>query len=444
MNHTRIFLSVLVLMTLVALTFATPARAFDGRSGDRVIVASGEVVNDDLYVGATEFILDGTVNGDLIAFAQTVTVNGTVNGDLISAGQTVIVNGKITGAIRMAGSVLFVGESASIGKDIVSAGYSLEVRKGSAIGKDLIFAGGQMLLAGDVTRNVLAATSALELRGMVGGNVKAELGTTNPAQMGPSPTMFMPQSAISAPALRPGLKVDPAAKVMGNLEYTQDTKLTLPAGIVSGKVLYTAFVPTVTGPKEPTLAEKVSGWALNFLRSSITHILVGLFLLWLFPTFVKRLSENLRTKFWPSLGWGAVSWVVFIVALVLVVLATIAGGILFGSLTLGQLTGTFVWLGILAMFVLIIGFALTTTFVAEVVFGMTLGRWILTRAHSSLAENRYWPMVIGVLITLTVVALLSFPVIPGFFAWLVNAAVILFGLGTLWIWGRDRLVKKPI
>ena len=108
------------------------------------------------------------------------------------------------------------------------------------------------------------------------------------------------------------------------------------------------------------------------------------------------------------------------------------------------LTGTFVWLGILALFVLIIGFALTTGFVAEVVFGTTLGRWILTSAHSSLAENRYWPMVIGVLITLAVVALLSFPVIPGIFAWLVNAVVILLGLGTLWIWGSDKLVKKPI
>jgi len=444
MNHTRIFLSVLVLTALFALTFATPARAFDGRTGDRVVVGAGEVVDDDLYVGAQEFTLEGTVNGDLIAFAGTVTINGTVNGDLISAGQTVIVNGKVTGAIRMAGSVLFVGENASIGKDIVGAGYSLEVRKGSAVGKDLVFAGGQMLLAGDVTRNVLAATSAFELRGKVGGNVKAELGATNQAQLGPSPTLFMPQSPILAPALIPGLRVDPAARIEGNLEYTQDKKLTLPAGIVGGNIRYIAFVPNVTGPTEPTLAEKVSNWVLNFLRSSITHILVGLLLLWLFPAFVKGLSENLRTKFWPSLGWGVVSWAVFFAALLLIIFATIAGGIVFGALTLGQLTGTLVWLGILALFVLTIGFVLVTSFVAEVVFGTTLGRWILTSAHSSLAEHRYWPMVIGVLITFTVIALLSFPVFPGFFAWLVNFAVILFGLGTLWIWGRERLVKKPI
>jgi cytoskeletal protein CcmA (bactofilin family) len=115
-----------------------------------VVIGSGEVIDDDLYVGATEFILEGTVNGDLIAFAQTVTINGTINGDLISAGQTLIVNGHVAGTIRMAGSVLFVGDQAYIGEDIVSAGYSLEVRKGSAIGKDLVFAGGQLLLAGNV------------------------------------------------------------------------------------------------------------------------------------------------------------------------------------------------------------------------------------------------------------------------------------------------------
>jgi len=443
MNHTRKFLSVFALISLLALVVAAPARAFDGRGGDRVTIGVDEVVDDDLYVGANEFVLEGTVNGDVIAFGQTVTVNGTVNGDLIAGGQTVIVNGEVTGAIRMGGSVLFVGENARIGGDIVSAGYSLEVRKGGVVGQDLVFAGGQVLLAGDVARNVLAAASAFELRGTVGGNVKAELGATNRSQVGPSPTMFMPQTTIPAPALTPGLTVDPAARINGNLLYVQDKKLTLPAGIVGGAVQYTAFVPDVTLPEQPTFAEKVSNWVLDFVRSGITHILIGLLLLWLFPAFVKGLSETLKTKLWPSLGWGAVSWMVFFAALLLIVFATIAIGILFGSLTLGQLTGTIVWLGILALFVLVIGFVLATSFLAEVVFGTALGKWILTRAHSNLAEHRYWPMVIGVLITIAAIYLLSFPAIPGIFAWLVNVAVILFGLGTLWIWGRDHWVRKP-
>ena len=102
MNRTSKFMSVFVLAALLALTFSTPAYAFDGRGGDRVIIESGDVINDDLYVGAKEFVLDGTVNGDLIVFAQTVTINGKVDGDLMAAAQSVAVNGEVTGSLPAA------------------------------------------------------------------------------------------------------------------------------------------------------------------------------------------------------------------------------------------------------------------------------------------------------------------------------------------------------
>src|SRR6185503_10460670 len=221
MNQTRKFLSIFALAALLVLTFITPARAFDGRGGDKVEIGSDEVVNDDLYVSAQEFVLDGTVNGDVIAFGQIITINGTVDGDLMTAAQTVVVNGEVTGSIRMAGSVLFVGEKASIGGDIVSAGYSLEVQQGSAIGQDLVFAGAQILLAGDVTRNVQAGTAAFELRGNVGGKVNADVGDADQGQGGPPPSMFMPQSTVQVPSVKPGLTIDPSAKIEGDLAYTQ-------------------------------------------------------------------------------------------------------------------------------------------------------------------------------------------------------------------------------
>jgi hypothetical protein len=59
------FLSILAVLTMLALTLVTPARAFDSRTGDTVIIAKGEVINDDLYVTATTIVLDGTVKGDL-------------------------------------------------------------------------------------------------------------------------------------------------------------------------------------------------------------------------------------------------------------------------------------------------------------------------------------------------------------------------------------------
>ena len=100
-------------------------------------------------------------------------------------------------------------------------------------------------------------------------------------------------------------------------------------------------------------------------------------------------------------------------------------------------------LGLLALFGLIVGFVLATAFVAKVVFGAALGKWILKRANPSLAEHRYWPMVIGVVITVAVIALLTFPLIPGFLGGLLNFGIVLAGLGALWLVGREALQKKP-
>ena len=439
MKHIPKILSILALVLLLAFTFIRHASAFDGRSGDRVVIGAEEVIDDDLYVTAQEFILDGTVNGDVIAFAQTVTVNGRVDGDLMSAAQTVVVNGEVTGSVRVAGSVLMLGEQTVIGMDILGAGYSLEGRPGSAIGQDVLFAGGQMLLAGEVARNVQAAAGALEVQGTVGGDVQADVGGAGQAV---NPPMFGPPSPVPVPSVPAGLTLAPSARIEGDLEYTQADELIVPAGVVGGRVTRTQPTPGGRTPQEATSSARITTWALNFLRNSLTLILIGLFLLWLFPVFMRRLSEHLQSNPLPSLGWGVVAWVVFFLSLFVIVFVMILSAILFGVLTLGQLTGTVLGLGLLTLLGLVIGFVLVTSFLAKVVFGAALGGWIFRRTNSPLAEHRYWPMVVGVLITVGVIALLSFPLIPGFLGGLLNFIVVLLGLGALWLWGRERIMAR--
>jgi cytoskeletal protein CcmA (bactofilin family) len=437
--------SILVLFILMTITFVSPAYAFDGRSGDKIVIQAGDVVNDDLYIGANEFALDGTVNGDVVAFAQTVTVNGTVNGNLITAAQTVVVNGVVTGSIRMAGSVLFVGENARIGGDILGAGYSLEFRKGSTVGRDAVLAGGQILLAADVTRNVTAATAALEIDGTIGGDVKAEVGEASHARSGPPPTMYMSQSTVPVPSVKEGLTIDPSAKIAGSLQYTQTNDLSFPAGVVGGKITRTQPPAEQNKPSpQETAALKVAQWGFGLARSLITLLLIGLFLLWLFPGFTKGLGEKLQTKPWPSLGWGIVTFAGFFFLILLTIFVTILGALFFGLLTLGGLSASIFGLGILTLLATIIAFVLATSFVAKVVFGLALGKWILASVNSPLADHKFWPMVIGVAITVLVVSLLTFPLIPGFLGGLLNFMIILFGLGTLWLWGREALAKKPV
>jgi cytoskeletal protein CcmA (bactofilin family) len=431
------------LLTFLVLAIVTPANAFDGRGGDTITIAAGEVINDDLYVGANAFILDGTVNGDVVTAGQTITINGTVNGNLLAAGQTVVVNGKITGDILAGGSVLYFGEKAVIGGDIIGGAYSLEFRKGSSIGRDAVLAAGQILLACDVTRNVKAAAGALELAGAIGGNVQAAVGEANQVQAGPPPTMMMPQSTIPVPVVKQGLTIDPAARIAGNLEYTQNSDLAFPGGVVKGQITRQLQPQDTSRPRQETVAEKAGQWALRSVRSLITIILIGLLLLWLLPGFLGSLTEHLRSNPWPSLGWGVVSYAGFFFVVLLILFVMILGALVFGLFALGGLSATIVWVGILLLFGLILGFVLATAFLAKIVFGMTIGKWMLKSVHSPLAEHRLWPMIIGVAITVAVIALLTFPVIPGFLGGLLNFVIVLFGLGALWLWIRERLPRKP-
>src|SRR3990172_3672538 len=100
MKQATKFLAVFALLIMLALTFVVPARAFDGRDGDKVVIKADEVVDDDLYVSAGVFVLDGTVNGDVIAFGETITINGTINGDLMAAGSTIVINGEVSDDAR--------------------------------------------------------------------------------------------------------------------------------------------------------------------------------------------------------------------------------------------------------------------------------------------------------------------------------------------------------
>ncbi len=446
MKFTIRILSVFALVSLLALTFARPAAAFDGRSGDTVTIKAGEVINDDLYVTANEFVLDGTVNGDLVVFARTITVNGTVNGDLMAAGQAVVINGTVADDARIAVAGLQVGDQARIGSDLVAAGASLELKDGSAVDGDVVWGGGQALMAGNVTGNVLAGTAALELRGSVGGNVQAYVNETESTRTSPPMQMYMTNMPISLPTVPMGLTVANSAQIKGNLEYSSTIELPIPSGAVAGKVTRTA--PRVDATHTyvpPTPAQQVGTWALNMLRAMVTLVLFGLLLGWLFPNFMKALPEQIKTQPWASLGWGAIAWAAFFFALMALVLLMILGGSIFGLLKLGGVSGTIIWVGILALIASIILFVLITSYLTKIVVGELIGKWILSRTNPALAEHKFWPMIVGVAILVAVIWMFRFPLLPiGFFGFLINFAVILLGLGALWLWGRARMAKPAV
>ncbi len=130
-----------------------------------------------------------------------------------------------------------------------------------------------------------------------------------------------------------------------------------------------------------------------------------------------------------------VSWAAFFFAILLLIVAMVIGAIFFGVLTLGSLSGTIIFFGLLAMFILIFGFVLASSFVAQIVVSALGGKLILEKLSPSLADHKFWPLLLGVVLFALLGAI---PVLGG----LIQIVVGLIGLGALWMYGRD-LLNRP-
>jgi len=414
------------LICLVLFTLVPVALAFEGRGGDTVVIGAGEVIEDDLYVGAGKFTLDGTVKGDLVAFGSTIEINGTVEGDLTAAGQAVVIKGTVKDDARIAGQALTLGEGARVGDDVVAAGFSIEGKKGSSVGGDLIYAGYQALLAGNVAQDLNVAAGGLQLSGNIGGDVKAEVGEAEGG--GPPPTFFtmMMPGAPAMPSVPMGLTVDKEARIGGKLDYTSAREWNIPAGVVAGVV--THHKPEIEAEEE-VVVSPLSQF-LGHLQRLVALLLVGLLVVWVVPGWTRRVADALQARPLPSLGWGVVTIAAVFLAFLVILVAMILLAVVLGLVKLSNLVGTVIVLGLLAIFALAVLFGLTIAYLTKIIVSFLGGRLILGLLKRDWAEGRIWPLVVGVVLF---VILTAIPILGG----LINLVVVLLGLGALWLLGRD-------
>lgn len=433
-------LATFLLLAFLFISLVPAAQAYTPRSGEQVIIEEGEVVEDDLYVTANTFTLKGTIKGDLIVFATVITIapTGVVEGDLMAAGQGVSVNGRVLDDVRIAGATLVLGPSAVVGSDVLAAGYSLDFQAGSQVQGDAILAGSLVSLSSQVAGDLLAGTAGFRLDGAVSGNARVTVGGAE--DISPfNPFMFMP-AVPEAPqpiTIPGGLSFGPNARVGGNLTYVAPTQAVIPSGVVAGQLTYNAPPPVEVeeAAPPPTEAEIFLKWFINLVRTLITLLLVGLLIGWLAPGLLRQSAITLNSRLWESLLWGVIGVTGFGFGLFLLGFVVVVLMIILGLLTLGDLVGTTLMLGLWLGFTLILGYKLLAGYAAKIVVSACLGRWILNKVNSPAAEHRFWPLVLGVVI---LVVLWSIP----FLGWLVNLALILFGFGALLLVARGWLQRR--
>ena len=442
----KVISSIVALLLILGLSFY-PALAFEGRGGEKVVIEEGETIDDDLFVSAREFILKGKVKGDLAVLAQKVRIEKTavVEGDIYAAGQTVEVEGKVKGDIYATGQTIKLG--GEVGDDIIAAGYALSVagKAGGdfigagfsvelpgSLGKDFLFFGYQALLAGEVGRNARFAGNGIKISGRIGGNVEVDVGE---AEEGGLPPGFPFYSGLpTVPFVPPGLTLEEKARIDGNLRYTAREEVSIPAGVVRGKVEFKKYEP----PKRVTPPPRVRAirWGLERFRYLVSLLIVGAIMLLAIPNWTRRMADNLKAKPLPSLGWGIVVLVAFAFLILVVGVITVVVSLFLRLLTLSSLARWSFLTGFMAGAVGFLSLGLSWVYITRVFTSIAIGAAILQAFKSQAASGRWWPFVLGVVVLVLVT---SIPILGRLLSWLASLA----GLGSFWLWAREKSAEAP-
>ncbi len=399
--------AILGLVCLISLSVARTAQAVE--FDEDGVIPAGEVIDDDVFISTGTILIDGTVNGDLFLNGATVTVNGPVQGNLIVSGSTLVLNGpvggsliftgqtatinaKVEGSIYAMGMAVDLGEAAVVGNNLYFVGFGISTENGSQVERDVLMTGYQAVLHGETGRHVQVDVSALELGGVIGGDVNAIVSKPDQQSM---PPMAFPNMPTFIPA---GLRVLESADIQGKLTYTSPVEqaeaiASQPAGGIEYRL------PETT-QKTPQVSFTVQfgNWIAGRIRSLVTLLVLGSLIAWLLPAPLQMTADKIKRKPLQSLGGGLLAFIAAIV---------IASALLF-TLLLVWLLLSVVTLSELSQVIAGIGFGVwglgATIIWALIVFGSILavsylvGDWLFRRFSPAYAGPKYWPLIVGIFI----------------------------------------------
>jgi hypothetical protein len=422
MKRTTKIFTLFSLVMLFTLVFVPAAYAFDGRGGDRIIIGKDEIIDEDLYLGASEIIIEGTINGDLMAAGDNVIINGTVSGDVFAGGSTVTLNGSVGDDLFAAAAAVTLGPDAVVGDDVFSAAAGVEAQAGSQVGGTFLLGASQGLLAGSIAEDLKAGTNSLRLEGSIGGSaqVAVDNNETNIA-----PQLMVGDSDIRLPQIPGGLSFGEGAVIEGSLAVISPESVSVPASV-------TEDVTHSLPPYDAELVNEfqreatVSSPVIDAIRRLVALLLVGALIGWLMPGWIRRLSDTIQGRPLPSLGLGALNLVAAPLILLTLIGVVIMTGIVFAALSLGNLAAPIIITGLLLIGIAVMAFILSAAYLCQAAIAYIGGRWILSKFHLASEPHLMWSLLLGLLISGLVFAI---PVA----GWVIQLFVIFIGLGAILI-----------
>ncbi|RIK36008.1 MAG: hypothetical protein DCC55_28625 [Chloroflexi bacterium] len=340
----RIYVWPLLVAALIVLAFTIPAVAAEVRSGegeeDIFRLPAGEVINDDLYVGAREIYIDGIVEGDLVAAGAYIEVNGEVTEDAILAGAGIVINGRVGDDARLAGASVTV--AGAIADDLFVAGGGPVWPGVPAFtfraGAHTIVPGVQIASSASVGGDAYVVGGQGALNGAFDGYLFAGMGTI----------LFGGRVAEDAQLYGERIDVGDDARVAGTLRYASGQPAGIPPGVAATVVQ--EETPRAAQPApQPTTAQQILSWLWRTALLVIGFALLAWLMWQLAPGLLRRAGGGIRLRPLEAGLYGIVAAALIVpLVIALVLLGAIFWGIPGALATASFLVGATALLWILS------------------------------------------------------------------------------------------------
>jgi cytoskeletal protein CcmA (bactofilin family) len=399
-----------ILVTVLALAVASPARAAEVITGEPdAILPAGQVVDDDLFIAGQNVRVEGTVNGDVFAAGNTVEVTGTIEGNLFVGAQLFVNNGTVNGSVYSGSYVATIGPAAVVADNVYGFAFSVSSEAGSSIGRSMYAFAYQSIVSGEIGRDLNFFGSALRVDGNIARNLKAEIGEPDPQTTdynGPW-MMWMPGNVET---LQPGYDVS-----SGTVGGETDIRV----------VEYTApDAPSVRVEPRTIWGVTAASWVVMRVSEFMTLFLVGVLLFLVWPTQMKRVEDQIVARPWRSLGVGFLAAILFPFAFLLALLVVILLAVFFGIVSLGGLVGPILTVGFLLIGLAAVAFCVAGLLAAKSIVGHMIGERLL----QSTTEDKGWGLVLILLVGVLIYEVVALVPVLG---WLVGITIVLLGWGAI-------------
>jgi len=360
-------------------TFLIWFQAGDGQGSETTNFVASEEVIEGGYVKVGEVVeIAGTVNGDVKVVGGQVLIDGQINGNLLAIGAFVTVSGKISGDAQLIGGQIIV--AGEFGENVTVGGMNVAVTNDAVISGKLLGVGSNVSLGGLITDDVKIGGRNMIVTSTIDGDVEAVVES---------------------------LRISSKSHITGDLTYWSNKEVSVDDNaIVRGEIIrkapqgFGAFIEALFGPS-PAVMQPL----LRFTSVLITLIL-GLFLISIFPTFTRHAVITLRTKHFQCLTTGFTALLLLPVVFGILVITIV--GIPFG-------------------FVVLIASAIIF-YIARIFVILLIGKLLLERVNRK--SHEVWALVLGL-------ALYSFLISLPLVGWAIAFFAVLIGLGATLIALKD-------